>query len=486
MKRRELETHLQDLFDGCIDPEAFYMLQEELRDNPEARVTYREYLHLHHALRFHAKGGNLLPVVPMDLVVERRQRRSMKQAGLAAVALLVLGALIMGLILSSPKEATLTFTTSPGTDLVVSHEINGDNLPEGQALEPGSQLILGHGAVELEFASGVRAILRGPAELILLREDLLDLAYGTAWFHVPQKAVGFQVRTPDLVLTDLGTEFGILSQPDSLAEVHVFTGSVEVLNRHGLKHKQVIEADHARVAGPAGRWQGTAPRSDHFLTKLPDRVPVNIEADDSVAFTTSPENKMINKGRYTFKSSDELSGFDASGSDKLVATLSHEKSTITEVTYGGVRMSLGVCSNTSAMRQTAIYYLDSPGTTGDLVVVFKGRQRAPNGVGGSLLALSNTANGGPAVIAQSGERSVRLTTKVDNSFVVAAHISNDQQPNAFLTARAPLTPLFGAPVGSATGGSGYMHVKSHSSVMPAFSGNGTAAITVAAAFDPHP
>jgi hypothetical protein len=284
---------------------------------------------------------------------------------------------------------------------------------------------------------------------------------------------------PDLVLTDLGTEFGLLSKPDSLAEVHIFTGKVEVLSRRGLKRSEVIEAGQARIAGPAGRWKGTAPRSDHFLTKLPDKVPVLIEADDSVAFTSSPKNEMIGRDRYTFTSIAELSGFDPSGSDKLVATLSHEHSAIAEVTYGGVRMSLGVSSNTPGIRQTAIYYVDSPGSAEDLVVSFNGR---PNGVGGSLLALSNTAIGEPAVVSQSGERSVRLTTRVKNSFVVASHASN----NAVVTAQAPLTPLFGAPVGSAAEGSGYMEVKSQSTVIPAFSGDGQEPTTVAVAFAPHP
>lgn len=484
MKRRELETHLQDLFDGCITPEAFYTLQDELRANSEARETYREYLHLHHALRFSARGVNSLRVVPMDQVVERRQRRLMKQAGMAAAAVLVLGALLMSLILFQPEKATLTFTASPGTDLVVSHRLDGEDLPEGQTLEPGSRLILNSGVVELEFASGVRSIVRGPADLTLLREDLLDLEHGTAWFHVPKKAIGFQVRTPELVLTDLGTKFGLISVADSPDEAHVFTGKVEVTSRHGLKQREVIEAGHALVVEPSGSWKVTALRSDHFLTERPENVPVSIDMDGSVTFTTSPQNEMIRKGSYTFSSGIELSGFDPSESDKLVATLSHEHSEIAEVTYGGVRMSLGARSGMSSIRQTAIYYLDSPGSAGDLVVVFKGRD--PNGVGGSLLALSNTANGKPAVVAQSSERSVQVTTKVKNSFVVASHVSNGQALDAAVTVQTPMTPLFGAPVGSATGGSGYMRVESTGTVVPVFSETGLEPITLGVAFAPRP
>jgi len=61
------------------------------------------------------------------------------------------------------------------------------------------------------------------------------------------------VRTPGLVLTDLGTEFGLLSKPGALGEVHVFSGKVEILNSKGLKKQEVLEAGQARKAGPAGR-----------------------------------------------------------------------------------------------------------------------------------------------------------------------------------------------------------------------------------------
>lgn len=132
--------------------------------------------------------------------------------------------------------------------------------------------------------------------------------------------------------------------------------------------------------------------------------------------------------------------------------------------------------------RAAIYYLDSPGAAGDLVVSFNG---SSNGVVGSLLALSNTAAGKPAVTAEGG-RAAQLTTPVKNAFLVVSHVSNDHSPSALATARDPLTPLFDGPVGSAAGGSGYMFVKSPGAVTPAFSGNEMEPVTVAVAFAPHP
>ena len=283
MNPRELEHHLQDLFDGRLEGESFEHLQKVLRDDPAARAAYREHLHLQHALEFRTKGVDLLNVVPMDLVVERRRRRSMRIAGLAAAAVVTIGVLVMALVAARTPQPTLTFNTAPGTDISISHALTGEDALEGLVLEPGSRLKVLNGTVELEFASGVRGIVRGPADLTLQREDLLELTNGTVWFEVPKKAVGFKVNTPDLVLTDLGTEFGIISEANFLDEVHVFDGKVEVRSRHGLKKKELLKAGQARYAGPAGRWKETPVRRDHFLDELPTKEiePAVVSTEDS-------------------------------------------------------------------------------------------------------------------------------------------------------------------------------------------------------------
>ena len=273
MTPRELETHLTDLFEGRLEAEPLEALQQELRANPEARIAYRDHARLQNVLEFRAAGNDPLQVIPMDHVIERRQQRILRTAGLAAVALLTVLGVVLALILTRTPPPNLTFTTSPGTEVAISHQLTGEEAPQGMVLEPGSRLEVFNGTVELEFNSGVRSIVRGPAVLTLQRDDLLDLARGTAWFRVPPKGVGFQVNTPDLTLTDLGTEFGILSQPELLDEVHVFEGKVEVLNRYGLKKQDLIEAGQARVAGPAGRWKETEVRKDYFLTTLPTAEP---------------------------------------------------------------------------------------------------------------------------------------------------------------------------------------------------------------------
>jgi ferric-dicitrate binding protein FerR (iron transport regulator) len=269
MNRRELEMLMQDLFDGRLGGEAMASLQRELRTDPEARDTYRDYVHLHNALQLRAEGIDLLHVVPMDRVVARRQRRHLRHSILAAAAVVALIATVMAFVHGWTPPPTLTFRTSDGSDYTTTHLTVGKDAPEGQGLVPGSRLVVRRGTVELEFRSGIRGIIRAPADVTLQREDHLFLEQGTGWFNVAPKAVGFKVSTSDLTVADLGTEFGIRAKPDFLSEVHVFTGKVEVGSRYGLKAKEIVTAGQSRKAGPAGGLQEIPLSTKPFLTHLP-------------------------------------------------------------------------------------------------------------------------------------------------------------------------------------------------------------------------
>jgi hypothetical protein len=225
-------------------------------------------------------------VIPMDLAIQRDRRRSFRTTMLISAAVLVIGVGVMFMISTPPP--TLRFATSPGAELSISHQLTGEEAPEGQVLEPGSRIEVSHGTVELEFASGVRGIVQAPASMTLRREDLLELDVGTAWFEVPPVAIGFKVSTPEIVVTDLGTEFGIRSRLNAPDEVHVFSGKVEVLNRKGVKKQLDVTTGQARVAGPVGRWQETPLRRDYFLSELP-----RIEPKSRVVFEDSFEKPNI-------------------------------------------------------------------------------------------------------------------------------------------------------------------------------------------------
>lgn len=272
--------------------------------------------------------------------------------------MLILSASLLALNMADEIRPSITFQATSDARFSLSHTAGQDEVPRGLALEPGSRLMIEHGTVELDFASGVRSVVRGPAAFTMERDDLIKLDQGRAWFDVPSGAVGFQVITPDLVLTDLGTRFGVISQSKGDDQAHVFTGKVELLNRRGGKSKVELVAGQARVAEAGGTWREVPPDPDSFLTKLPATSHVPVTLLSSADFTSSPKNQFA-RGPYHFEAKQELDGFTASAADKLVVTLSHENGAIDEVTFEGITLSLAVRS-VSGECSTAIYYLDSP------------------------------------------------------------------------------------------------------------------------------
>ncbi len=111
------------------------------------------------------------------------------------------------------------------TGVVWASETN--SVEAGSQLSPG-WLQLKSGAIQVEFESGASVIVEGPAELQLISPSEARLRSGKLSAHVPEPAHGFKVYTPDVTVTDLGTEFGLDREPSKPVEVEVFEGKVEV------------------------------------------------------------------------------------------------------------------------------------------------------------------------------------------------------------------------------------------------------------------
>ena len=95
-------------------------------------------------------------------------------------------------------------------------------------LYPG-EILLESGIVAIEFYSGARVILEGPAIFELTSENSAILREGRIRALVPPQACGFSVSTRQIEVVDLGTEFGMNIEEDGhLTEVHCFNGLVDV------------------------------------------------------------------------------------------------------------------------------------------------------------------------------------------------------------------------------------------------------------------
>lgn len=276
MNHRDFEEQLQDLIDGKLDGETRRRVLKRLKEEPEMLEIYCSYAELESTFRRRtiARAGLSEDAADATRHLVRSSRRCIfRVAVFAAAAIMVLVGVVLHTTLVRNPPPKLSLRTSPGARVDISHISANGEPPAPGTLDEGSRALLSQGSVELEFGTGVRAIVQGPAEFTLRAENQLHLRQGVAWFHVPSQAAGFRVRTPGLTVTDLGTEFGVRTRPHSLDEVHVFEGKVEARTQHGVKAAATLVAGEARAVGIAGRLGEISPDRTHFLTTLPDSLP---------------------------------------------------------------------------------------------------------------------------------------------------------------------------------------------------------------------
>jgi len=101
--------------------------------------------------------------------------------------------------------------------------------PKANGILPLGELRLESGIAEIEFYSGARLILEGPAVFEIDSENSCILSDGRLRAHVPPQAAGFTVTTPQIEIVDRGTEFAVSIDEDGhRTEVHCFEGELDV------------------------------------------------------------------------------------------------------------------------------------------------------------------------------------------------------------------------------------------------------------------
>lgn len=275
LSSNEIDRRIFALLDGAVTEDEHRELERDLLARGEARDRYVELVALHSLLEIEAEqGGHAVRrgPVPVELVVSRQRRRLVRFAAMAAAAVLLATGFVLRLVLM-PPPATARMVKAEGTVVSITHASSLAKPPPADSLAPGSTLNLIQGTVELTFDSGVRAIVQAPQTLTVIDRQRVALREGAVWFHVPRGAEGFEVRTPELLVTDLGTEFGVISRPDGADEVHVFKGKVKAEALHGAGESANLTTNQARSTFVTGRLLETKPAPEHFLTKLPAGLP---------------------------------------------------------------------------------------------------------------------------------------------------------------------------------------------------------------------
>lgn len=271
MSIRHLAELIQVVLDGSASDGDCEELQQILKTDREARKLYWEYAGLHQALEYRFARSSSIParqeaMVRIHLVRQRRQL--LVRSFAVAVAAMVMLGLGMWAYLVPMRKPTAVIRLSAQSIHSITRT-SGDNHDEN-GLGNGAEVKLQQGTVELVFAGGSRATIQGPADFRVVSSTSLKLRRGCAWFDIANGDHGFTVATRDLEVVDLGTEFGVISDPIGQDEVHVFKGKVRAQSLRRQKTSEELTVGTSRQVDPIGQLKPIASRPEAFLKKLPD------------------------------------------------------------------------------------------------------------------------------------------------------------------------------------------------------------------------
>ena len=241
----ELHGMFSALSNGSLSPEDLARLELILSQSAEARRLWFLHCDIEIGLAdwaaFRDAKRKLTPKATAHL--PRKSRAWFWGAALAAASIVV-----AVLLLRPPahEEQASTGVAVLSRTVEVQWANGSKNYPAGAVL-PADTLRLKSGAVLIEFYSGARAIVEGPADFKLDSANSGFLRAGKISAHVPPQARGFKIESPGLTVVDQGTDFGFAVKGDASAEVHVFEGTVEVApaghSKQTLKGGQAVHLD---------------------------------------------------------------------------------------------------------------------------------------------------------------------------------------------------------------------------------------------------
>ena len=240
-ERDELRALMAARNDGTISEDEHARLEKILAGSAEARRLWFLHCDIETGITEWAAARNAGDALTLPRKVVRARVFWKWAVPLAAAALVMLAAVWWW---RGPAESRANGAAVLARAVGVEWE-DGVERSAGTELAPG-ELRLKSGAVLVEFYSGARVIIEGPAEFRVVSSSRGFLSRGKINAHVPPQARGFSVDAPGVKVVDFGTDFGLALREGSAAEVHVFRGEVEV-TAAALPARKVTGGEAVRV-----------------------------------------------------------------------------------------------------------------------------------------------------------------------------------------------------------------------------------------------
>jgi hypothetical protein len=273
-KYPDLDYHLQLLLDGELGPEDLARLEKAILEDPEVRDYCVDYFVTAAAVRRSSQETGDMSRADLLTALRQEPTREMTRPWWARSGMRALAAALI-LVVSLFWIVTRHNEPKPGGPVV------GRLMDQSQALwesprrgiRTGVEMHAGafqlrEGLARIALTQGAEVILQAPCVFSLDGANELTLVRGKLAATVAAPARGFVVHTKSAVVTDLGTEFGVMADPQGGVEVHVFVGRVmltpgpETPNQAG---DMPLDAGQAAVVAPSGRAIRTAYRAQAGL-----------------------------------------------------------------------------------------------------------------------------------------------------------------------------------------------------------------------------
>jgi hypothetical protein len=270
-----MDELVQRLLDDQILPEERARLEKAIREDPVVRQYYVDSLLASAVLRRSSQATGELS--ESDLIIALTREKSQGRDNRLVRRLYSVAAiLILGMaIFASLSVFRHGPTGAPVGVLAVEYEAQwrGARPHAGEPLYAGAY-DLREGAAKMELDQGTNLLLEAPCRVELTNGPEVILKRGRLTAVVSSQAKGFRVRTSTALITDLGTEFGVIAHQDQSIEAHVLKGRINVAldpNRSGRSTSLVVNEGQAATVDAAGRTiqDGLAVQADLFLMQVP-------------------------------------------------------------------------------------------------------------------------------------------------------------------------------------------------------------------------
>lgn len=252
----EFQTLCEAVVEQQATPEQVARLEALFFSSAELRQQYIELAHLNASLAtigrhsgwqtIAEEEATTIPAPTSELSTHKPSSRTVVMWGSLVTLVLALSLLVAFLLVNGDSHPNhfAKITSLPGTKWESSTIPTVD-----QARFGAGRIRLAEGIATLTFDNGATVELEGPADFEITDPLNCRLHSGKLVATMSPNSKGFAVQTPEALLVDQGTSFGVSVAPDGRSTLQVFDGLVEVTH-HQTGEELAVEESQAVEISP--------------------------------------------------------------------------------------------------------------------------------------------------------------------------------------------------------------------------------------------